>query len=168
MTWQTECVLLGATTTEGAEVSTAASKVSAACAATSGETAVVTIASGNTVTGSTTSKGSAASSATSRDTILDAATSGGSVVVYAAQTYQKAIHIMGSTLDRGISSGTGGLKWVGLGCQLHTSGSSTQTGYQTRILKDWPWISVCETDRTWQDSGWWAETWRDSGRPAET
>ncbi len=72
--------MLGATTIKGAEASTAASGGSAACAATSGEAVAGAIAWGS------------------------------SEVVYAAQTQHKAIPIMGSASDRGISAGTGGLK----------------------------------------------------------
>ncbi len=50
------------------------------------------------------------SAATSGDIIVDAAALGGSVVVYAAKTLHKAIPIMGTATDRGISSGTGGLE----------------------------------------------------------
>ncbi len=87
--------------------STAALGGSAACATTSGETEAGTIASRNTAASVTTSGGSAALATTSSDIMVDV---GNSVVVCAAQTHQKAIPIMGSTLDRGISSGTGGLE----------------------------------------------------------
>ncbi len=54
--------------------------------------------------------GSAASAATSGDISVATTVSRVSVVVYAAQIHHKAIPIVGSTTDRGISSGTGGLK----------------------------------------------------------
>ncbi len=76
--------MLGATTLQGAEASTTAWGGSAACAATSG--------------------GAAA----------DAIPWGSSEMVYAAQTQHKAIPILGSASDRGISSGTGGHKRKGL------------------------------------------------------
>ncbi len=103
---QAEGALLGATTIQGVEASAAASGGSAACAATSGETAAGAIASENTAACATTSGGSAASAATSGDITLDATVSKGSVVVYAAQIHYKAIPIVESATDRGISSGT--------------------------------------------------------------
>lgn len=61
---------LGATTTQGAEVSAAASRGYAACAATSGEAAAGTIISGDTAASTATSGGSAASAATSEDVFM--------------------------------------------------------------------------------------------------
>ncbi len=93
-----ECIT-GRNTVKGIKESTAASGVSAASATTAVETAAG-VASGSTAVFATTPGGS----------VTSAATSGVSVVVYAAQIHHKAIPIVGSAKDRGISSGTGGLK----------------------------------------------------------
>ncbi len=123
----------------------------------------------------TTPWGSAASAATSGDITVDVATSGSSVVVYAAQMQHKAIPIMGSASDRGISSGTGGLTWVDLGipaARADTSGASltldTRQGVRRTDLKSLGVIDSGSSAETWRGSGWRAETWRDSGWRAET
>ncbi len=73
-----------------------------------------------------------------------------SEVVYAAQVQHNAIPIMGSASDRGISAGTGGFGDASCTCRHHWC--IPHTGYQTRILKDWPWISRC--DKTLADQLW--------------
>ncbi len=76
-----------------------------------GGAAAGAITSGNTAANATIPGGSAATAATSGDITVAAALLSSYVVVYADQTQHKAIHIMVSAADRGISSGTEEFEW---------------------------------------------------------